>query len=167
MRFEPLKMGRIWPLGVGGRKFLCTGPAEVRAWRENSEDWQAAATVWLDHGRAKGSYTDDVWFMNKWNGPHSSDFCFIFSDFIEGFYLLCTVFTLWNWSIMFTWKPGMMIPQRPKEWPLRSLLGIKYGDNKCFYWVKKNSGTLYDTFFSFCFFVTLKQITNPSYFASL
>jgi hypothetical protein len=25
MMFEPLKMGRIWPLEISGRKFLCSG----------------------------------------------------------------------------------------------------------------------------------------------
>lgn len=43
MMIEPLKVSRIWPLGINGKKFLCkdmphVGPAETKAQHENPED---------------------------------------------------------------------------------------------------------------------------------
>lgn len=62
MMIEPLKVSRIWPLGINGKKFLCKdmpyiGPAETKAQHENPEDRE---TVGSQFGQIQGRVERDL-----------------------------------------------------------------------------------------------------------
>lgn len=62
MMFEPLKMSRIWPLGVNGKKFLCKdlphiGTTETKAQHEKPEDRE---TVGNQFGWIQGRVERDL-----------------------------------------------------------------------------------------------------------